>query len=189
MGLKKLLRVAGFGAAAMYLFDPQCGGRRRAMVRDQLVGGLGSLARSWEATMQDLSNRVTGTVSEIERAWQGRSKGTGEHAQTANEPGSQELAVLAPEKWSPSAQMGAALGGAALVLYGTTFRKPMACFLGSTALGLATAARTCGTSCDSNAEQAGGQSRAESNPQPTATGASHSPVPARFAGTSQEKIK
>ena len=58
--------LGGFavGAGLMYMLDPQRGGRRRAMLRDQLVRG-GHVALDFgDKTARDLANRTKGVVAE-----------------------------------------------------------------------------------------------------------------------------
>jgi hypothetical protein len=62
-----LLPVAGaalVGAAAMYLFDPDRGRRRRALMRDQLVSAASHLDDAMEATARDLTHRAQGLMAE-----------------------------------------------------------------------------------------------------------------------------
>jgi uncharacterized membrane protein len=75
-----LLHVAGaaFGAAAMmYLFDPDRGRRRRALLRDQLVSAASHLDDAFAVIERDLTHRVQGIAAE------GRSAIAGE--QSSNE--------------------------------------------------------------------------------------------------------
>jgi osmotically-inducible protein OsmY len=53
------------GAAVMYLFDPDRGGRRRALVRDQAARARHKLGDGLEATARDLGNRAKGTAAEL----------------------------------------------------------------------------------------------------------------------------
>jgi len=56
------LPIAGLalGAAGMYLFDPEQGRRRRALVRDQATSRTRRLRRSAQGTLHDLRNRARG---------------------------------------------------------------------------------------------------------------------------------
>ena len=56
------LPIAGLalGAAGMYLFDPEQGRRRRALVRDQALSRTRHLQRSARSTLHDLRNRARG---------------------------------------------------------------------------------------------------------------------------------
>ncbi len=56
------LPIAGLalGAAGMYLFDPEQGRRRRALVRDQAASRTRRLRRSAQGTWHDLRNRARG---------------------------------------------------------------------------------------------------------------------------------
>jgi osmotically-inducible protein OsmY len=53
------------GAAVMYLFDPDRGARRRALVRDQAARARHKLGDGLDATARDLSNRAKGTAAEL----------------------------------------------------------------------------------------------------------------------------
>ena len=48
------------GAAFMYLFDPQSGSRRRALLRDKIVHWNRRLREGADATSRDVTNRATG---------------------------------------------------------------------------------------------------------------------------------
>ncbi len=56
------LPIAGLavGAAGMYLFDPEQGRRRRALVRDQALSRTRHVQRSARSTLHDLRNRARG---------------------------------------------------------------------------------------------------------------------------------
>jgi hypothetical protein len=56
--------AAGLGAGLMYLLDPQAGGRRRALARDQAVHGLKKGGVAAGKTARDLANRTRGLVAE-----------------------------------------------------------------------------------------------------------------------------
>ena len=53
-----------FGAAAMYLFDPDRGRRRRALVRDQFVKAAYNVRDVFDAATRDFANRGAGIVGE-----------------------------------------------------------------------------------------------------------------------------
>jgi osmotically-inducible protein OsmY len=53
------------GAAIMYLLDPDRGGRRRALVRDQAARARNKLGDGLDATARDLGNRARGTAAEL----------------------------------------------------------------------------------------------------------------------------
>ena len=52
------------GAGAMYLFDPDKGNRRRALLRDQMVSAGNQASDSATAKAKDLSNRAQGVAAE-----------------------------------------------------------------------------------------------------------------------------
>lgn len=53
-----------FGAAAMYLFDPDRGRRRRALVRDQFIKAACNVRDVFDAASRDFVNRGAGFVGE-----------------------------------------------------------------------------------------------------------------------------
>jgi hypothetical protein len=55
---------AGIGALVMYLFDPNGGGRRRALIRDKAVGLSNDARHAFNKTKTDLSNRAQGLFHE-----------------------------------------------------------------------------------------------------------------------------
>ncbi len=61
-----LLSLSSFalGAGLMYLFDPERGRRRRAMVRDKLIWATHKLNDAVDATSEDLEHRAQGTAAE-----------------------------------------------------------------------------------------------------------------------------
>ncbi|HEX7043259.1 MAG TPA: SRPBCC family protein [Burkholderiales bacterium] len=63
-----LLVGTALGAAAMYLFDPERGRRRRALVRDQLVHSGHKLQDAAQSTAADVRNRAEGYASTLRSA-------------------------------------------------------------------------------------------------------------------------
>ncbi len=59
-----LLSGVGFGAGLMYLWDPDRGRRRRALIRDKAVHMLNKTDDALDATVQDLTNRINCYVAE-----------------------------------------------------------------------------------------------------------------------------
>lgn len=55
----------GLGAGLAYLFDPEMGNRRRAMIRDKAVRALNKTGDAVESSARDLQHRFIGTVSEL----------------------------------------------------------------------------------------------------------------------------
>lgn len=53
------------GAGLMYVFDPQRGRRRRAMLRDQTVHALNVAGTAYDKTTTDLGNRAGGALAEL----------------------------------------------------------------------------------------------------------------------------
>jgi len=60
-----ILSGLGIGAALMYFFDPEGGGRRRALVRDKAVKLNRQTRETLEGTAKDLSNRTKGLVHDF----------------------------------------------------------------------------------------------------------------------------
>jgi osmotically-inducible protein OsmY len=61
----KLIGGLLVGAAVMYLLDPERGGRRRALVRDQAARARHKLGEGLDASARDLGNRAKGAVAEL----------------------------------------------------------------------------------------------------------------------------
>src|SRR5439155_11909181 len=58
-----LVGGAGFGAALMYLLDPNRGRRRRAYLRDQAIHAGHKIATAADKGARDLRNRAVGAVA------------------------------------------------------------------------------------------------------------------------------
>lgn len=54
----------GTGALLMYLFDPERGRTRRALIRDKAVGTSNNIKKSVTRTASDLKNRAQGAIHE-----------------------------------------------------------------------------------------------------------------------------
>jgi hypothetical protein len=63
-GILALLAGLGAGAAVMYLFDPEGGGRRRALIRDKATKINRQTREAIEGRTKDLSNRAQGNWSD-----------------------------------------------------------------------------------------------------------------------------
>jgi hypothetical protein len=63
-----ILGGVGIGAALMYIFDPQGGNRRRALIRDKAIKFNRQTRETLEAKAKDLSNRAKGAVHELKSA-------------------------------------------------------------------------------------------------------------------------
>ena len=64
----RTLLTFGLGALTMYLFDPQQGRRRRALMRDQWTHAKRVVRERATGTARDLSNRAYGAAAEARRA-------------------------------------------------------------------------------------------------------------------------
>ena len=72
MHTKDLLAGAGLGAALTFVFDPNLGGRRRALVRDKIVRASHVTRDGFSASSRDLRNRARGVVAATRgRLWRG----------------------------------------------------------------------------------------------------------------------
>jgi hypothetical protein len=63
------LSLAGIGAAAMYLLDPDRGNRRRAFIRDKTVRIAKRSGSLFSKASRDLGNRATGAFAETKSRW------------------------------------------------------------------------------------------------------------------------
>jgi hypothetical protein len=61
-----LLGAMGVGAALMYLFDPETGRRRRALVRDKYVHGKTVLQHRTEAAVHHAANQTRGAMARMQ---------------------------------------------------------------------------------------------------------------------------
>lgn len=59
-----ILGGIGIGAALMYLFDPNGGRRRRALIRDKAVGLSNDATEAVGSKARDLRNRAKGVIHE-----------------------------------------------------------------------------------------------------------------------------
>jgi uncharacterized membrane protein len=62
----KLITSVGVGAGLMYLFDPDRGNRRRAILRDKTAHALNSAKEAFDKATRDLVNRARGIAAETE---------------------------------------------------------------------------------------------------------------------------
>ena len=62
------LAGAAIGAGLMYLFDPQGGRRRRALIRDKAVSWANDAGEYAEKTARHLGNRAQGLAHEARKA-------------------------------------------------------------------------------------------------------------------------
>ena len=63
-----ILGAAAAGAAAMYIFDPEEGARRRALMKDKAVGLSNDAKQALGAKSRDLRNRAQGLLHEAKSA-------------------------------------------------------------------------------------------------------------------------
>jgi hypothetical protein len=65
MKRNSVLYGAALGATLMYLFDPDRGRYRRALVRDKATSGMGRLDDALQVALRDLRNRTVGIIAEL----------------------------------------------------------------------------------------------------------------------------
>ncbi|PYS66770.1 MAG: hypothetical protein DMF73_20920 [Acidobacteria bacterium] len=65
-----LVGGVGLGAALMYIFDPDRGKRRRALIRDKVEAAGNKIGDKAEKMGRDLSNRAYGVVAETKSIFQ-----------------------------------------------------------------------------------------------------------------------
>lgn len=63
--LRMFIYGLGLGAGAMYLYDPEEGNRRRAMLRDQTIRSLNRTEDTIDKGSRDLSNRASGMIADM----------------------------------------------------------------------------------------------------------------------------
>jgi BON domain-containing protein len=64
INLATLVKTTALGAAAMYMYDPVLGRRRRALLRDKCVRIRKAVQETARVTLRDVKNRALGTVAE-----------------------------------------------------------------------------------------------------------------------------
>jgi hypothetical protein len=69
MNTREILVGVGVGAALAFMFDPQGGGRRRALVRDKMVRASRKTRDGMDATARDLMNRTRGIAAATRGRW------------------------------------------------------------------------------------------------------------------------
>jgi hypothetical protein len=60
--IKNSLILAGVSAGLMYLFDPDHGNRRRALLRDKITDAINKVRSTVDVTRRDLENRAYGML-------------------------------------------------------------------------------------------------------------------------------
>jgi hypothetical protein len=78
------------GATLMYFFDPQQGGRRRALLRDKMVKYSNDTADVLGKTSRDLRNRAQGLVAETTKAIGLGGRETGDSGNSEGEASGQQ---------------------------------------------------------------------------------------------------
>jgi hypothetical protein len=65
MGMRSFLAGLGAGTVMAWIFDPQAGRRRRAMLRDRTVRSVHRLEETVDKGVRDLSHRAQGRLAEV----------------------------------------------------------------------------------------------------------------------------
>ena len=88
---KKIALVGGLGlgAALMYLFDPDRGGRRRAVIREKAEGAANKAGEYAETMSRDLRDRASEVVAEAKAIFKGVDNPSDVHAAEDDAPSSQ----------------------------------------------------------------------------------------------------
>ena len=71
MDTRSLMLGAAAGTALMFMLDPDRGGRRRALVRDQAVRATRKTRDGLDATVRDIRNRAGGVTAAVRGRWAG----------------------------------------------------------------------------------------------------------------------
>lgn len=66
---RDMLVGLGLGAMVAFMADPRGGGRRRALVRDQVIRAGRKTRDAVDATARDLKNRTSGTIAATRSRW------------------------------------------------------------------------------------------------------------------------
>ena len=82
-GIFAILAGLGVGAAVMYLFDPEGGNRRRALLRDKAIKLNRQARETIDGSMKDLSNRAKGTMHEMRSGFSSRGDSEFDRSQTS----------------------------------------------------------------------------------------------------------
>ena len=109
------------GAGLMYLFDPERGRTRRALIRDKVVRLQHEAEHVSDVVSKDMSNRLQGLRS-------------GDYSVLVG--GKNTLSNPLRGAWSPSGRAILTGLGAGMVLYGLSRRFPTACLLGTAGLAM-----------------------------------------------------
>lgn len=71
MNTRSLLIGAAAGSALTFMLDPNGGGRRRALVRDQAIRATRKTRDGLDATARDIANRAGGIAAATQGRWSG----------------------------------------------------------------------------------------------------------------------
>jgi hypothetical protein len=85
-----LLGGVGMGAFLMYLFDPNSGNRRRALIRDKAVGLTGDITETIDKRSRDLGNRAKGLLQDTKAMFTGGAENEDANANEQQTAGKQK---------------------------------------------------------------------------------------------------
>jgi len=129
-GREKIIAGMVLGAGAMYLLDPDRGGRRRSLLRDQGVHISHKVGAGLAAKARHTGNRTLGAAAELRSRLR--------HAEKTEEA----LQALMQDSWAPGLRLAVGGLGGLLALKGVRHRSPAESALGLLGLGLLTRAIT-----------------------------------------------
>jgi hypothetical protein len=109
-----VLAGLGIGAALAFVFDPDRGARRRALVRDQFVRASRKTRDGLDATMRDVANRSRGVAASV--------RGRLRHGDIDDRRLVGPRLDILQDNWAPATQTlvataGIMLGGALMAIY------------------------------------------------------------------------
>lgn len=89
--LPALISGLAIGATLMYIFDPERGNRRRALIRDKAVGLTNDAQEAISGKAEDLSNRAKGLLHETKETLHKTKEAlTGEENRNQQDTGEQK---------------------------------------------------------------------------------------------------
>lgn len=109
--MPRLLLALALGATSAFLFDPQQGRRRRALLRDKVTRTVNEGREFTDAAMKDLRHRAQG-ISVRARSW--RAGATADDIVAA---AYRERFALLQDSWTPGVRLLIGGAGALLLLY------------------------------------------------------------------------
>jgi len=131
MHFTTFIKGIAIGAGFMYLFDPDRGRSRRALIRDKAVHYWNEAGDAVESKTRDLSNRAQGLIHDAATALSPSGKNA-----TTNFQGSK--AAWMPANWSPTTRLLVTAGAGLLAFYGKRRGDMLGTALGALSIGVIT---------------------------------------------------